>query len=115
MDDPLSPFDPAQWRVWIRLNWPGLPSPLDVARLPSCGAGAKAFAVVGVEVAMARSAQTYRLVQHRFEYRREVARRGIDDLQYLGGRGLLLQGLARLGQEPRIFHRDHRLRREILQ
>ena len=37
------------------------------------------------------------------------------DLQYLGGRGLLLQGLARLGQEPRVLHRDHRLRREVLQ
>ena len=35
--------------------------------------------------------------------------------KYLGGRGLLLQGLARLGQEPRVLHRDHRLRGEILQ
>jgi len=55
------------------------------------------------------------LPQHRVEHWREVAGRGIDDLQYLGGCGLLLQRLARLGQEPRVFHRDDRLRREILQ
>ena len=55
------------------------------------------------------------LFQDRVEYWREVAGRGIDDLQYLGGRGLPFQGLARLGQEPRVLHRDHRLRGEILQ
>ena len=32
-----------------------------------------------------------RLFQHRVEHRREVAGRGIDDLQHFGGRGLLLQ------------------------
>ena len=60
-------------------------------------------------------AEAVRLFQHRVEHRREVAGRGIDDLQYLGGRGLLLQCLARLGQEPRVLHRDDRLRREFLQ
>ena len=39
----------------------------------------------------------------------------IDDLQYLCGRGLLLQCLARLGHQPRVLHRDNGLRREILQ
>src|SRR5215472_5891554 len=56
-----------------------------------------------------------RLLQNRVEYRREIAGRGIDDLQHLGGRGLLLQRLARLGDEPRILCGDDRLRREILQ
>ena len=56
-----------------------------------------------------------RLLQYRVEYRREVAGRRIDDLQDLGCRGLLLQCLARLGQEPCIFHRDNRLRREALE
>ena len=56
-----------------------------------------------------------RLFEHRVEHRYEVAGRGIDDLQDLGGGGLLLQGFARLGDEPRILHRDDRLRREILQ
>ena len=35
--------------------------------------------------------------------------------KHLGGRGLLLQGLARLGDQPRVLHRDDRLRREVLQ
>ena len=45
----------------------------------------------------------------------EIAGRGIDDLQHLGGRGLLLQSLTRLGNEPRVLHRNDRLRREVLQ
>jgi hypothetical protein len=56
-----------------------------------------------------------RLFEDRVENRSEVAGRGIDDLQYLGSRRLLLQRFARLGQEPRILHCDDRLRREILQ
>ena len=48
------------------------------------------------------------------EYRGQIAGGGVDDLQYLGGRSLLLQCLARLGQEPRVLHRNDRLRREIL-
>ena len=38
-----------------------------------------------------------RLLEDRVEYRREVAGRGIDDLQHLGGRGLLLERLVTLG------------------
>ena len=63
----------------------------------------------------AASHSRMRLLQHRVEHRREVAGRGIDDPQHLGGRGLLLQRLARLGDQPRVLHRDDRLRREILQ
>jgi len=37
-----------------------------------------------------RIAQPRCLFEHRVEHRGEVAGRGIDDLQYLGGRGLLL-------------------------
>jgi hypothetical protein len=61
------------------------------------------------------AAKEVRLFEHRVEHRREVARRRVDHLQYVGGCGLLLQGLARLSQKPRILHRDDRLRREILQ
>jgi hypothetical protein len=39
----------------------------------------------------------------------------IDHLQYLGGGGLLLQSLARLGDESGILHRDDRLRGKVLQ
>ncbi len=42
-------------------------------------------------------AQTHRLVEHRVEHRGEVARRAIDDLQYLGGRGLLVERLFQFG------------------
>src|SRR5215471_14378465 len=56
-----------------------------------------------------------RLIQYCIEHRRKVAGRSIDDPEHLGGRGLLLQGFARLGQEPRILHCDDRLSSEILQ
>ena len=52
--------------------------------------------------------------EHRVEHRREVTGRGIDDLQHFGGHDLLFQSLARLGQKPRIFHRDDRLRGKVL-
>src|SRR5438105_5173590 len=54
-------------------------------------------------------------LQYRIEHWREVTGRRIDDLKYLGGRSLLLQGFARLVDEPRILHRDDRLRCEVLQ
>ena len=60
--------------------------------------------------AEARIAQPRRLFEYCVEYGREVARSAVDHLQYLGGGGLLLQGLARLGDEPGILHRDDRLR-----
>ena len=78
--------------------------------------GIESFAVVSIEeYPKVASQRRMRLFEHRIEHRREVAGRGIDDLQHLGGRGLLLQRLARLGDEPRVLHRDDRLRREILQ
>ena len=43
------------------------------------------------------AAQAHRPFQHHVEYRPEVAGRGVDDLQYLGGRGLPLQRLVTLG------------------
>jgi len=59
--------------------------------------------------------QPHRLFEHCVEHRREVAGQGIDDLQHLGGGGLLLQRLARLGEKPRILHCNDCLRCEILQ
>ena len=61
------------------------------------------------------AAQPDRLFKDDIEYRGEVTRRGIDDLQYLGGRGLLLQRLARLSDQPRVLHRDDCLCGEIFQ
>jgi hypothetical protein len=71
---------------------------------PDSGGGTKprgrpeTAAVIGEERAVIGPAQAVSLFQDRVElYRGKVARRGVDDLQYLGGRGLALQGFARLG------------------
>jgi len=72
------------------------------------------LAVVGHQRAKCGAAQRHRLVEHRVEHRREIAGRRVDDLQHLGGRGLLLQRLARFVDEPRVLDRDHRLRGEVL-
>ena len=53
--------------------------------------------------------------EYRVEDRCEIAGGRVDDLQHLGRRGLLFQRLPRLGDEPRILQRDHRLRREIFE
>ena len=75
----------------------------------------QAISLHHMEFAESRAAQAHCLVQHCVEHRRQIAGRGIDDLQHLGGRGLLLQSLTRLGNEPRVLHRNDSLRREILQ
>src|SRR5215472_13039659 len=77
--------------------------------------GVSVLALDPPNVSVSCLAQAQRLIQYSIEYRREVAGRGVDDLQYLGRCGLLLQRLARLGQQPRVFHCDDGLRREILE
>jgi hypothetical protein len=54
------------------------------------------LAVIG-EQAKSGLAQRHRLVENGVEHRREVAGRGVDDTEHLGGGGLLLQGLVALG------------------
>ena len=61
-----------------------------------------------------RLAQAKRFFQHRVEHRREIAGRSVNDPQYLGRSGLLLQCLAGLGEEPGVLHRDDRLSGEVL-
>ena len=51
----------------------------------------------------------------RFKHRLHIGRRPGDYPQHLSSRGLLVERLARRVDEPRVFHRDDRLRREILQ
>ena len=81
----------------------------------SLSEGLEALAVETHERAKGGFAEPQSSFKHRVEHRREVTGRGIDDLQYLGGRSLLFQSVARLGQQPRILHCDDRLRREVLQ
>ena len=71
--------------------------------------GPETLAIVSVERAERRSAQSHRVFQHRIEHRRQIAGRSVDHLQHLGGRGLLLQRLALLGHQPCVLDRDHRL------
>ena len=82
-------------------TWPigviGLRSELDIGRryAPSCH-GAKALSVIGVQNAKGGVAKPRRLFEHRIENRGQIAGAGIDDLQDLGGRGLLREGFAQL-------------------
>src|SRR5215831_573300 len=62
------------------------------------------IALPNAEPTARRFAKAHSLLKHRVEHRREVARGGIDDLQYLCSRGLLLQCLPRLGDQPSILH-----------
>src|SRR6266849_5186741 len=75
---------------------------------------AKELAVNPCEVTEARLTQPHSLFEHRVEDRREVAGRRVDDPQDLGGCGLLVESLARLGDQPRVLDRDDGLGREIL-
>src|SRR5215813_1136154 len=81
---------------------------------PASGDGTGSLAVDDGHEAEGRPAQPHRLVEHRVEHRHEIAGRRIYDLQYLGGGGLLLQSLARLGDQPGVLNCDDRLRGEIL-
>ena len=76
---------------------------------------AQLLSIGNTHCAERRIAEPHRLVEDRIEHRGEVAGRGIDDLQDFGGRGLLVERLARLGDEARVLHRDDGLRREVLQ
>src|SRR5947207_9350206 len=72
------------------------------------------FTIIGSQFAEGRPTEPQCPFQHRLEHRHKIARRGVDDAQYLGGGGLLLQGFARLGNQARVLHGDHGLRGEIL-
>src|SRR5436309_14640204 len=80
-----------------------------------CRDCSQTIAVIGYQDPVCDAAEAMRLVQHRVEYRHEVTRRTVDDLEDLGGGRLLVERLARLGDEPAIFDGDDSLCREILQ
>ena len=115
MDEVLAPHQPIEGNsgTWPpRLPLPGLGKGRGDA---AHGGSVERLAIETRQETELGLAQSHRLFQHCLEHRREVAGRAVDDLQYFGGRGLLLQCLARLVDQPRIFHCDDRLRREILQ
>src|SRR5262245_54923657 len=73
-----------------------------------------AIAFVQPQRAVAGFAKLGRLRQHRAEYRIERARRTGDHLEHIGGRGLLLQRLAQLAEQPRVLDGDHALGGKVL-
>jgi hypothetical protein len=73
-----------------------MPNPIAKTRFAIHGTKMKAFTVPNSENAERRLAQPRSLFEHRLEDRREVAGRTVDDLQHLGGRGLLRQRLVTL-------------------
>ena len=53
--------------------------------------------IIDSQEAECRIAKPQRFIEHRVEDGREVAERGVNNPQYLGGRGLPLQRLVTLG------------------
>src|SRR5207253_9211710 len=64
--------------------------------------GTKDFAIVSKEAAVSGLAQPHCFFEHRVEHRREIAGRGIDDPQDLGGRGLCFKA-SRVSVISRAF------------
>src|SRR6516165_5849334 len=62
--------------------------------------------VVELQSADCDPAKVMRLLEDCRVHRRQIAGRRIDDLQYFGSRGLLLQGLTRLGYQARVLDRN---------
>jgi hypothetical protein len=67
------------------------------------------------------NAHSQSLLQDRIENRHQITGGGVDDLQHLGGRGLLRQGLleiaralTKIAQQSCVLHRDDRLGGETL-
>src|SRR5262252_9075139 len=82
------------------------PDPIAELRVPVHSTKMEALTVPGSESAKGCLAQPRRLFQHCLEHRCEFTGRAVDDLQYLCCCSLLLQSLARLGQQPRVLHRN---------
>ena len=61
-----------------------------------------------------RLAQPRRRLDQRIEHRLQIEGRAADDLEHVGGGGLLLQRFAQLVEQPGVLDRDDGLRGEIL-
>src|SRR5215831_6230338 len=61
-----------------------------------------------------RLAQPRGRLDQRVEHRLQIERRAADDLEHVGGGGLLLEGLAEFVEQASVLYGDHRLRSEVL-
>jgi hypothetical protein len=67
--------------------------------------GAETVTLVDQEEAKLRLAEPHCFLQHDVEHRRKIAGRGVDDLQYLSGRGLLLSRISEFAPQRITFGR----------
>ena len=63
---------------------------------------------------MVRFAQPHRRLGKRIEHRLQIEGRAADDLEHVGGGGLLLQRLAQLVEQAGVLDGDDGLRGEVL-
>ena len=61
-----------------------------------------------------RLAQSRRRFDQRIEHRLQIEGRAADDLEHVGGGGLLLQRFAQLVEQPRVLDGDDGLGSEVL-
>ena len=60
-----------------------------------------------------RPTQSGRTLDNRFKYRLKIERRAADDLEHVGGGGLLLQRFAQFVEQPRVLDGDDGLSGEV--
>src|SRR5580704_11361238 len=70
--------------------------------------------VVEQQIAKTGPADAHRILQHGLKNGLQLARRTTDDLKYVGGSGLLLQGFAQFVEQARILDGDDGLGGEVL-
>src|SRR5215468_7481154 len=88
VNNALATQQPPSRRVGRGTRWAVLPKPLAQTRCPTNRDRIEAFAVACPKCPRGRIAKGYCLLDHRLEHWPEVAGRGIDHLQYFGGRRL---------------------------
>ena len=80
-----------------------------LAGAAEAGQAQQAVVVDQVDAEPGRREQPLAAVEDLVEHRLRVGHRAADDLQHLGGRGLLLERLLGLVEQARVLDRDHRL------
>ena len=113
LEQVLAPHHPLQHRIGAALAM-FAQERHEIGRKAARGGHTAALALEGPQNAPDTATKADRLLQHCIEHRGQVAGRAVDDTQDVSGCGLLFQGFARLAQQPRVLHRDHRLLGEIL-
>ena len=66
--------------------------------------------MVALSASHSRAADSDECLQHRLQ----IERRAADDLEHVGGGGLLLEGFAQFLQQPRVLDRDDGLAAKLL-